>query len=84
MERKITITQCDVCGRKVNEDYATLLRSHQWTKYKLIKEWCSGGHKGDHNTDIIVCNKCDNNGNGIRYFFYNILKPFLKRMNGEI
>lgn len=78
MERSITITQCDVCGRRKYETYS-YLQNDGWTKYKIAKEWSSGDHSGTRVGEIIVCPKC-NGQKGVRHFFFKILKPFLRRV----
>jgi hypothetical protein len=81
LERKITITECDVCGHKEKRLYSHL-KHYGWTKYKMSKEWTSGVHEGEHDTEIVVCDNCDNR-KGIRYFFFKILKPFINRIKIE-
>jgi hypothetical protein len=81
MERKINLTQCDVCGRKAYDSYS-YLRTDDWTKYKMFKDWQSGSHSGTHDLEIIVCPKCDGK-KGIRHFFFKILKPFTSSHNSD-
>lgn len=58
MEKTITVTECDVCGRKEKESYFHL-QDQGWTKYFYKKDWRDGGHAGSHEREMIACPKCD-------------------------
>jgi len=83
MEKTLMVTQCDVCGRKVKKSYYDLHNNSKWHKYMYGQDWTEGCHSGIINISIIVCDKCDNNRKGIKYFFHKLLKPFVTSYNKD-
>ena len=77
MEQIIHQTICDICGRIENTTFDTLSnddsmirgQSTAWHKYYYSKSWHCGIHRGKHDVELIVCNKCDQ-GRGLRHLFY--------------
>jgi len=73
MEYKIIYTKCDICHRTESKSYIKL-QSDGWTKYKMNRDWRSGAHAGEHDLEIVVCNKCDHKS----FTMHNIFSQFKK------
>jgi len=56
-EKTITTTQCDICGKTVEQSF-TESQIYGWEQYHISKDWRSGAHSGEHDLDIMVCDKC--------------------------
>lgn len=72
MEYNIKITQCDICKRKVEATYSSLIEKG-WSKIQYKKDWKSGIHQGKVDVDLCVCNKCDDTKLTMRIFLNKIL-----------
>jgi hypothetical protein len=77
MEKVEYTTTCDICGKLKYERYEYLKANQHWTKYKYVKDWQEGVHRGQHTLEYIVCDKCDK-GRGVRFLFYK-MKHLLER-----
>ena len=76
MEYNVTYTKCDICHR-VKAHHYEYLQLDGWTKYKMNRDWCSGAHAGEHDIELVVCNKCVRKSSTM----HNIFAQFKKLIN---